>query len=229
MKFFFATMPRSGSEFVIKLCRLLLEIDYSLILSLTPGRIVNYKEGKSKIFQEKINEGKEVEYIKEKKYNYIKVESPSADILCYDLSSSFPDSKWIVSFRSIDEIIISHYNLKSWGWPERKILNAYICDLAFYEFLAKQGRMFFININKPGNFNLNRMVEFLGVSYVISEQAKDFIQNWYVVNPLERQQKKAKEEVGLKEIPANLSSLRTRHPWLLEIEERYERLLMRCK
>ncbi|MDZ7833002.1 MAG: hypothetical protein U5L07_14740 [Desulfobacterales bacterium] len=225
MNIFFATMPRSGSEFVIKLTRLLLNVNYQSLISLTPGRMLNRENEKSKIFQEKISEGKEIDYIKENSFKYIKVESPSADILSYDLSAAFPSSKWITSFRSIDEIIISHYNLKTWGWTERRILNAYVCDLVFYEFLDRQKRLFAVNINEPEMFNLDKMIDFLESPVNIRDQAINFINNWYVVNPLDRQQKKASEEVlGEKDIPPNLSSLRDRHPWLLNIEFRYRQL-----
>ena len=93
MDIFFATMPRSGSEFVIRLVRMLLGIEPSAIVSLTPGRMINSQDGKSRIFQEMIDKGAEVDYLKQNNIRYVKIESPSNDVLCYDLSVSFPTSK----------------------------------------------------------------------------------------------------------------------------------------
>jgi hypothetical protein len=133
----------------------------------------------------------------------------------------------MASMRKIENIIISHYNLNTWGWTEKKILNAYKNDLAFYKYAAKKQQLFVVNIDEPALFNNKKFLEYLGVDS-LNPEAEHFIQKWYIVNPLDYQKEKAGEELGGKKIPAILHSLRKRHPWIIDLERDMHKLWKKC-
>lgn len=224
MKLVFATMPRSGSEFLVRLTGLLMDVDTSReVVSMTPGRFIDSDGAKLKDFILKREEGCPLDYFREAAPDYLKLESPGHDLLAYQLSCHYPESKWLGSLRSLEKIITSHFNLKTWGWSEDKILAAYLADLMFYEYIASSNRLFLININAPQDFNQQKMMDFFGIGEP-GPRFGEFIREWRVVNPLVRQQKKAGEPVARKETPPTLVSLRDRHPWIKSVEQRYEAL-----
>jgi hypothetical protein len=220
-------MPRSGSEFVAKLTKKVMGNKFPVnSISFTPGRMIhNY--AKPKEVQCLIKNNRGIIFFSDKNDHFFKIESPGVDTLCLDLSSKFTEIKWLASMRKIDKIIISHHNLLKWGWPEQKILNAYKNDLFFYEYIAKKQGLFIINVDEPLRFNCQKFLDFLGINS-INSAAKDFIDKWYVVNPLANQKKKAGEKLLAKEIPENINSLRSRHPWINDIENAMEILWKKC-
>lgn len=226
MKLVFATMPRSGSEFLIKLTKLTLGEDLPVV-SLTPGRQIESDGAHGKEYIQSREEGKGIEYFQKKEIEYLKLESPGADTLAYELSVHFPSAKWITSLRRIEDIIVSHFNIKKWGWPEEKVLHSYVCDLMCFEYLASLKKLFIVNIDAPKLFSLPKLAAFLG-GRLPGKSVNDFIVDWRVINPLARQQQKAGEVMTDKIAPPHLTTLRKRHPWIDDIEARYMALWKPC-
>jgi len=229
MRLINATMPRSGSEFVSKLILQSLSNRPDCIISVTPGRNVNHHDC---LISSSLNQEPDLFKSAEKclvaiehATSYlIKIESPGIDTLCLDIAERCPDILWLCSIRKIEDIIISHYNLKSWGWSEERVLQAWKNDLLVYEFLVDKGRLLAIDVDNPGHLGSGRICEFLGVDQ-LPEQAERAISRWEVVNPLSNQKAKAGEEVGDRIIPHTLPDLRARHPWIDLFEMRYQALL----
>ena len=105
---------------------------------------------------------------------------------------------------------------------EEKLLRAYVQDLAFYEYMAAEERLFLVNIDEAARFSTEKMLAFLGRTEA-GKHSADFVENWRVVNPLKKQQSQQGEEETREERPG-LDSLRERHPWINAIEARYHRL-----
>ena len=225
MRIFIASMPRSGSEFTVELVQKVTKREYSnRLIPITPGRNINpdhYHD--SKELQNFIKIDKGIQFFSDKEDYLVKIESPGIDTLCLDLVSHFKGIKWIASIRKLEDIIISHHNLLSWGWSEDKIIAAYKNDLFFYEYVSEHGNLFLVNIDEPEKFNLSNFMKFLSIDSLTSEE-EDKINKWDIVNPLNYQKKKANERIGEKSIPENLNTLRERHPWINDIENRMLRL-----
>jgi hypothetical protein len=137
---------------------------------------------------------------------------------------AFPTSKWMASHRKLEDIVISHFNIKKWGHDERYVLKSFRESLPLYELLSEQRRLFVIDINRPSTFNLQAFAAFLGCA--LTDNALSLVHNWVPINDLAYQKQKHGEAfVGEKEIPPGLSDLRDRHPWITEAEARYQRLV----
>lgn len=224
MNLAFATMPRSGSEFVVRLiCAVLGPQQPQDILAITPGRALDRPGDASQLLREAIRRGDSMAFFREHAPECIKLEGPSADSLVTELSSQYPQLKWIASIRAIDKIITSHHNIKTWGWKEQRIIDAYRSDLEIYEALARDQRLFTVNVDAPDSFSIERALAFLGCDRR-GPNADQFVEAWRVVNPLERQQRKAGEATLKKQPAPGLDTLRQRRPALRGLEERYERL-----
>jgi len=225
----FATMPRSGSEFVIKLTRFVMGDNMpGEVVSLTPGRIIQKDGALLRDVKDGLATRPAADVFRDLSIRCVKLESPGIDTLAYDLASSFPQARWLGSVRTIEKIITSHFNIKKWGWSEERILRSYVSDLAFYEHVAVAGRLFLVDIDKPEGFSLRSLLSFLGVDHP-GQRAPDFVEKWYVVNPLTQQRAKAGEDVTAPmEIPPGLETLRERHPWVADIERRYHALCEQC-
>ena len=226
MNFAFATMPRSGSEFVVRLvCTLLGPSKPEEILAITPARALNRPGSESQLLRTAIRSGDGMDFFRRYSPQCIKLEGPSTDGLVAELSALYPRLKWVTSIRAVDKIITSHHNIKSWGWSEQRIIEAFRSDLDVYEALARDGRLFVVNVDAPEHFNIERALAFLGCEQK-GPLADQFVQEWRVINPLERQQRKAGEATLPKQPAPGLDTLRQRHPSLHELEERYEHLWM---
>ena len=227
MKIVLASMPRSGSEFVIKLTKKVMNEQFpENIFSFTPGRVIqNY--AKPNELKEFIVNNRGLSFFSNKNSHFFKIESPGIDTLCLELSSKLSETKWLASMRKIDKILISHHNLLKWGWSEQKILNAYKNDLFVYNYIAEKHGLFIVNVDEPLKFNCQKFLDFLGIDS-LNLVAKDFIENWYVVNPLNNQKKKAGEKLVGKAIPDSIHSVRSRHPWIKDIENMMNILWQRC-
>lgn len=225
-KIILASMPRTGSTFVVQLLKKIMGTTFpGQLLSITPGRVIQKgnHEHDSKELHDMIKQNNDLSFFQKKNDHFFKIESPGNDTLCINLCSQYKDIKWIASMRKIEDIIISHYNICKWGWSEQKILNAYKNDLFIYEYIAEKSGLFLVNIDKPSKFNIRNLLNFLGL-YSSSSEAEHFIQKWNVVNPLEMQKKKADEPYNDKKKPENINNLRDRHPWIHDIESRMNAL-----
>ncbi len=225
MRVILASMPRSGSQFTMKLIETVMGVKFpGSSFSITPGRRITNNCQQPQELNEFIRKGKGVEYFRKLNDHFFKIESPGNDTLCLDLSAFFPDIKWIVSMRKIEDIITSHFNLLTWGWPEKKIIIFYKNDLFIYEYISKKYGLQVVNIDEPNQFDLDKLINYLEIDS-INVEAENFIQKWSVVNPLSYQKEKSNEKPNEKEIPENLNTLRLRHPWINDIEYRMLKLL----
>ncbi|WP_376695208.1 hypothetical protein [Wenzhouxiangella sp. EGI_FJ10305] len=229
MRLINATMPRSGSEFVSKLILQSLHRRPECIVSITPGRNINHQaclcsspfEQESSIFR---NAERSITAMQKVSSFLLKIESPGRDTLCMDIAERCTDILWLCSLRNIEDIVISHYNLKSWGWTEDKVLQAWKNDLFFYEFLHNKKRLLAVDIDNPDSLSPERFCQFLGLDQ-LPDAAEQAIASWGVVNPLKQQKEKAGEAMGARLVPESISTIRFRHPWIEALESRYQALL----
>lgn len=229
MRLINATMPRSGSEFVSKLMLQSLHRKPECIASVTPGRNINHRDcpktspfnHESSIFK---TSERSVSAIQETSSFLLKIESPGMDTLCLDIAERCTDIFWFCSIRNIEDIVISHHNLKSWGWAEDKVLQAWKNDLFFYEYLHDKKNLLAVDVDNSDSLSPDRVCKFLGLVQ-LPEPAEQAIASWGVVNPLKQQKEKAGEEITDRIVPDSISTLRMRHPWICGFEARYQALL----
>ncbi len=162
-----------------------------------------------------------MDYFRSNGISAVKLEEPGMDDWGRRLAAAFPDVPWLGNHRPIEKIIRSHYNLK-WGFPERKLLWRTRKTLEFYEDLAKEGRLFMLNIDHPQSFDLPAFAAFLGAD--ITDAAKKLVDEWLPVNDLAAIRAGAGRPLEQVEEPPNLDTLRQRFPWVVEMEQRFDLL-----
>jgi len=226
MKIVFGAQTRSGSEFLVKLARALLlglPEPYSVI---TPGRVESMLKQNNIYFRDLYLQGCGWKYFENYSILSAKIEDPAIDYLGHSVAVKFPEAKWLTTLRYLEDIIISHYNIKTWGKSEDHVLHSFRSGIDLFEELAYQGRLYVLNIDEPEKFNIKSMAKFLGCE--VTKKANWIASNWPKVNSLEYQKDKFGESAIQKREPANLGTLRKRHPWIEEVEGRYLRLWERC-
>jgi len=226
MKIVFGAQTRSGSEFLIKLTRALLTKlpePYSVV---SPGRVEHMLKENNWRLRELHRQKCGWQYFKEYSISSAKIEDPCIDYFGCSVAEMFPQTKWLTTVRQIEEIIISHYNIISWGKSEEHVIQSFRSGINLFEELADQNRLYVLNIDRPARFRIERLSEFLECE--VTEKANWIANNWPKVNSLEYQKDKFGEPVLKREKPPNLKSLRKRHPWINEVERRYLRVWERC-
>jgi len=226
MEIVFGARTRCGSQFLIKISSALLGELPQPFSVITPGRVESMINENKKIFRKLYLQGYGWKYFDDYSIQTLKLEDPSIDFLGFSLLAKFPEAKWLTTYRNIEDVITSHYNIKSWGKSEEHVLRSFLTSIDLMEQIAHQKRLFIINIDAPENFNINNMVKFLECE--VTKKANYIASNWPKVNPLSYQKEKFSEKIKQKEKPPALNTLRDRHPWIEEIEERYFQLWKRC-
>ena len=226
MKIVFGAQTRSGSEFLVKLTRALLfglPEPYSVI---TPGRVESMLKQNNIYFRDLYLQGCGWEYFEKYSISSVKIEDPAIDYLGHSVAVKFPEAKWLSTLRRLEDIIISHYNINTWGKTEEHVLQSFQSGIDLFEELSDQGRLYVLNIDEPEKFNVKNMAKFLGCE--VTKKADWIASNWPKVNSLEYQKDKFKESISQKKEPPNLGTLGRRHPWIKGIEMRYYNLWKEC-
>jgi hypothetical protein len=225
LEFVWATRSRSGSQFLVKLTESLLGSRLQPQSRITGARRESLNVERDPSFHDLLSEQKELEYFSAYDIRSLKLEDPGLDDLAGRISEAYPDSKWMASHRRLEDIIISHFNIKKWGHNEQYVLKSFRTSLALYERLAAQGRLFVLDVDKPNLFRLEAFASFLGCQP--TEKAAAMIREWQPVNDLAYQKQKYGERfTDGKEIPPGIDNLRDRCPWIEEFEPRYEQLVI---
>ena len=221
MKYVWGTRSRSGSQFLLELTLKLLgsrawpqaRIAGSRRDGLDPSRVPS--------FIDLFAQGEGIEYFRVHDIQAVKLEDPCNDDFGDELADAFPNAKWMTSHRSIEAIVTSHFNIKKWGHGEEYVLGSFRRSIDLFERLAEQGRLFVVNVDAPEAFDLQRLSTYLDVP--ITSTAREIAGNWRPVNDLRYQKAKWDEAFhGMAERPPGLDDLRQRHPWIDEVEARYE-------
>jgi hypothetical protein len=224
LEFVWATRSRSGSQFVVKLTEALLGSRLQPQSRITGARRESLNVERDPSFHDLLNEQKELEYFSVYDIRSLKLEDPGLDDLAGRIFDVYPNSKWMASHRKLEDIIISHFNIKKWGHNEQYVLKSFRTSLTLYERLAADGRIFVLDVDKPNVFRLEAFASFLGCQP--TEKAAAMIREWKPVNDLAYQKQKYGERfTDDKEIPPGINNLRDRCPWIDEFESRYDQLV----
>jgi len=221
MRIIWACGTRTGSEFAVKLTRKFMASDLYPYSAVTPGRVDTINREVGFLLRSAIENGKPEQYFRDLGSQSVKIEEPGRDDLLLRLCNAFPDAVVVTTFRKIENIVVSHHNLP-WGHSEKQVLVDWRCALEMFEMVSERKRLFVIDIDHPSTFSDEAFAAFLD-SPLLSD-AKEVVREWRVQNDLKYQQGKS----GLtqpKQIPAGISSLRTRYYWIDEVEEKYRHLV----
>jgi hypothetical protein len=225
-----ATQSRSGSQFLLDLTGTALGGGNMYPQSRINGcRVDTLREDHERnTLQNLLNRNMGIaSYFNKHQIKAIKLEEPSMGKTGHKLLNIAPNAKWLFSMRKIEDIVTSHYNIKSWGFPEQKVMRLWRANLQFYEFIVKSRRpLFIIDVSNPANNDLDKFCSFLDVDRNKSLEEK--FNEWAVINPLARQKMLHKEKGSLKQTPPNIHTLRQRYDWVNGIETRYLRLFKSC-
>jgi len=225
MNLVWATMSRSGSQFLLKLTFQVLAEEHLWPQARISGARVDGLEYRSPSFHELYDCDDPIKYFDIHNIKSVKIEDPGINGLAAKIADAYPESKWLTSLRDLNQIIISHYNIIKWGQGEAYILKSFKGSLKLFKRLADENRLFIVNIDKPKDFDLDRFVEFVGGE--ATDEAKQLVKTWAPINTLAEQQKQYDESNGRK-VPSDLHSLRSRILWVKKAEEEFYDLWKKC-
>ena len=229
IKYVWATQSRSGSQFLLDLTMKALPASEIWPQSRINGCGADTQRKNENELKCLLDNNRPLyQYFQKHHIKAVKVEEPSMNRVGYKLMQCVPNACWLASVRKIEDIVVSHYNIKSWGFPEAKVLRLWRANLNFYEHIFKtKNPLLLIDVRNPKNNNIDLFCKFLGVSP--TSRLQTTFDEWGVINPLSRQKRIHNEsDVNAKEIPHNISTLRSRYKWVDLIEHRYQVLFQRC-
>lgn len=217
------TRSRTGSQFVLSLTT-------AVFGDLTPQSRINgarreaYRiEEKKGNFWEMYQKGSGYQYLADNHIRSLKFEDPGKDDFAEGLLELAPNARFVASYRPIEAVIESHFNIETWGHTESNVLYEFSACLTLYERLAAAGRLFLVNVEEKEQFNLEAFVRFLGRS-LPSERTLALVDEWKPINTLRDQvEKHGSNYRGRKSAP-RLERLRQIHDWASGYEERYQLL-----
>lgn len=221
MNYVVATQSRSGSQFLM---HLLLSCIKPAERSVISGSRQETYRPRDPSFREFMASGRPEEYFSAHDIDMLKIEEPGEDMVAWRVSHRFPNAKWLTSKRRIEDVMISHHNLR-WGRSEQKLLTNYKKAYELFEDLTVARRLFILDIDRPDKFDLNRFCDFIGADP--TRKTYELIESWPVINPLSRQQDISGQN-HVKQIPPGLHTVRRRNPWLPVVEGCYDQLWQKC-
>lgn len=220
MEVLWACGTRTGSEFAVKLTRNVCNDSLEPYSAITPGRLDTIPGRESASLSVLASQEELRRYFKRYSIRSIKLEEPGKDEFLERILSLFPKIRVISTYRKIEDVIVSHYNLK-WGYSVEYILHNWRNAISKYEAIESEGSLFMLDLNMRDDFSYSAFRRFLGAAY--SDEAKRFVDEWAAHNDLEYRQLKSGTPVQ-KVIPACLGNLRIEYPWIVGVEQRYARL-----
>lgn len=214
------TRSRSGSQFIVKLTRSLYGASLGKV-SLVNGarKDTAAKEDTIGDFAQMLKAGQGLAYVRDNGIAAMKYEDPGKDDFVIELMDAYPEARAVTSYRRIEDIISSHYNIRRWGHNEADILYQFSASLSVYRRLFERGQLFMVNVDSPGTFSLDQFAAFLGTTP--TRAATDIVAQWEPTNTLEYQQEKHDGGVRQREIPPRIRRLREIHPWVNDVEREY--------
>jgi hypothetical protein len=228
LRFVWPARARSGSQFVLSLTMKFVGYTAMIPHSRINGfRREQYrKEEKTGDFRELYLKGRGLEYIEKNRLVSMKYEEPGKDDFVLALADNNPNVVFVASHRQIEDVISSHYNIKSWGHGEADVLYQYSSCITLYEELARRRRMFLVDVDRKELFDSDAFARFLGLSGP-SDDARDFVEQWQPVNDLRHQIEQSGTSFTGRNSPPRLERLRQIHRWIGEVDARYEALCQR--
>lgn len=222
MEIVWACGTRTASEFLVKLTRAVAGEEFRPYAAITPGRIDSIDPSREPDLRKFMREERGADYFRHHGIRTAKIEEPGEDSLLSEVMTAYPELRCMTTLRRIEDVIISHYNIESWGRSESAVLKSWSAAIGVFELLSREGRLYVVDINRPSSFTVASMAAFLGVKP--SADAVQWVSEWPVTNDLNYQKERSGERGGEKSYPADIATLRERHSWIDEIEQRYRRL-----
>lgn len=225
LKIVWPTRSRTGSQFLLKLTTALTGAALIDPQARVNGARQNFSEKEEvNTFKKMFLEGRGLTYLREHNIVSMKYEDPGKDDFILDVHREFPNAVFLASYRKIEDVISSHYNIEKWGHHESDVLYQFSACLRLYEELAKDNRFFMLNIDEPGQFSLDCMADKIGVA--VTSKARSLVEEWQPINDLKYQVEKDRVFTGRKE-PPRMDILRKIHPWIDKTEQKYLELWRR--
>lgn len=214
------TRSRSGSQFVLKLTRALYGSRLGKVALINGARVDTTADASTRgLFKEYLRQGRGTDYVAENRIGGLKFEDPGKDDFVVDLMRASPNAKAVTSYRRIEDIITSHYNISKWGHGEADVLYQFSASIGMYRELFERGQLYMVNIQSPGTFSLDDLTSFLGVKKTSS--AEKVVAEWAPFNTLEYQQEKHDGGAHGRAKPPRIERLREIHPWVKSVEQQY--------
>ena len=218
MKIVWPTRSRTGSQFVLNMTSSLFKKE-----DLYPQCRINgyrkdsyYPEQKKKNFS--IKNG--IEYIVENNIQSMKYEDPGKDDFILEVMERYPQAVFVCSYRPIEKVINSHFNIKKWGHDESDVIYQFSSSLALYKKIDQQGKLVMIDIEAKDKFDKSKFLSALGGE--ANSRFESIIDQWAPVNDLKYQIEKSEKYNEKKiQLPPRIESLREIHPWIPELEKEY--------
>ncbi len=214
------TRSRSGSQFVVKLTRSLYGAKLGKLALVNGGRrVTNEAEEAVGDFPALLREGRGVDYVRSNWIAAMKYEDPGKDDFVQELMDAYPEARAVASYRPLEEILTSHYNINMWGHAEPDILHQFSSCLQMYRRLFDHGQLFMLDVSDPSSFSLDAFCHYLGVSP--TQPARSIVSEWLPTNTLAYQQEKHDGSLHGRAVPPRLNRLREIHPWIEGHEKGY--------
>jgi hypothetical protein len=170
-------------------------------------------------FTEMLKAGQGIAYVNDNRISAMKYEDPGKDDFAIELMAAFPEAKAVTSYRRIEDVISSHYNIRQWGHGEADVLYQFSSSLDIYKRLFERGQLFMINVDSPATFSLGQLSRFLNVAP--TRAALDVVSGWEPTNTLGYQQEKHDGGIHDRVLPPRIERLREIHPWIEGTERQY--------
>lgn len=222
LEIIWGTRSRGGSQFLLKLTTAVLGSRLEPQSRLSGARKEGLKAVRHPSWDDFVAAGRPWEYFRQHDIRSLKIEEPGIDEFGNELLTEFPGAKWLANYRRIEDIVVSHYNLR-WGFTQAKLVRLMEQNLKLYERLHERGLLFVIDIDDPTSFSLINFCKFLDAP--VTSEAEAISASWGKVNDLSTLRAASGDGRTEKMIPADLGSLRTRFPEIERLERRYMQLL----
>lgn len=178
-------LPRSGSQFLVKLTGTLLGPGINPHSSLTPGRrekalpgLIAEAERETR-FREGAASGQAQAYFADFGARSVKIERPFGDHLPERLRAAWPDCRFIASIRPFARMAESHASL-AWGFPARRLLEVYAEHVRRLTEFAAKSEVFFVEIERREGFDANLFAAWLGAPSL--PPFRRMVREWPMVN-----------------------------------------------
>lgn len=218
MKIVWPTRSRTGSQFVLNLTTALVGGSNLQNQSRINGsrKETYHAEKKKGVFT--VANG--LRYINDNDIQSMKYEDPGKDDFVLEVLKAHPEAKFVCSYRSLERVISSHFNIKKWGHHESDVIYQFSASLALYKDIFNAGRLLMVDITNPNDFDHNKFADALGVTP--KSAFLDLVAGWKPVNDLKYQVEKTETySEDLVQPPPRIDRLRNIHPWVIDLEQEY--------
>lgn len=178
-------LPRSGSQFLVKLTGTLLGQGIDPHSSLTPGGrekalLGLIAEGDRETrFRQAAASGQPQAYFADFDARSVKIERPFGNQLPEHLRAACPDCRFIATIRPFARMAESHASL-AWGFPARRLLEVYAEHVKRLTEFAAESEVFFVEIERREAFDADLFAAWLGAPS--RPPFRRMVREWPMVN-----------------------------------------------